>query len=186
MTPGLRVTPDPAQLIERTLDTPIGPMVAIASDDALWLLEFGDRRGLPGQRRALARLTPTEARPGDNEVLRRVEAELAEYFAGTRQTFDLPLEMAGSAFQREAWHALLGIPYGETRSYAQQAALLGKPDAVRAVARANGENRLAIVVPCHRVVGADGRLTGYGGGLHRKRWLLDHELRHAGAHVLLR
>lgn len=94
--------------------------------------------------------------------------------------------MDGSSFQREAWRALMGIPYGDVRSYAQQAALLDRPKAVRAVARANGENRLAIVVPCHRVVGTDGRLTGYGGGLHRKRWLLDHELRHAGAQVLLR
>ena len=161
-------------------------MVAIASSDALWLLEFADRRGLPGQRKALARLTPAEPRPGDNAVMQRVEAQLAEYFAGTRREFDLPLRMDGSQFQREAWSALMRIPYGETRSYAQQAALLDRPDAVRAVARANGENRLAVVVPCHRVVGADGRLTGYGGGLHRKRWLLDLELRNAGADVLLR
>lgn len=173
-------------LIERRLDTPLGPMVAIASDGALRLLEFADRRGLPGQRKALARLTPGEPRVGDNDVLRRVAQQLGEYFDRGRRAFDLPLELAGSAFQREAWGALLRIPYGETRSYAQQAALLERPDAVRAVARANGENRLAIVVPCHRVVGADGRLTGYGGGLDRKRWLLDHELRNAGADVLLR
>ena len=173
-------------MIQRTIQTPIGDMVAIASDDALWLLEFGDRRGLPGQRKALAKLVPDEPRDGDNDVLRRVEAQLSEYFAGARREFDLPLRMDGSAFQRSAWGALTAIPYGETRSYAQQAALLDRVDAVRAVARANGENRLAVVVPCHRVVGADGRLTGYGGGLHRKRWLLDHELRHAGAEVLLR
>ena len=173
-------------LLERRLETPLGPMVAIASDDALRLLEFADRRGLPGQRKALARLAPGEPRVGDNDVLRRVAAQLAEYFEGGRREFELPFDLEGSAFQRESWRALLRIPYGETRSYAQQAALLERPDAVRAVARANGENRLAIVVPCHRVVGADGRLTGYGGGLDRKRWLLDHELRNAGAEVLLR
>lgn len=173
-------------MIQRTISTPIGDMVAIASDDALWLLEFGDRRGLPGQRKALARLAPDEPRDGDNDVLRRVEAQLAEYFAGARREFELPLRIDGSPFQRAAWGALTQIPYGETRSYAQQATLLDRADAVRAVARANGENRLAVLVPCHRVVGADGRLTGYGGGLHRKRWLLDHELRHAGAEVLFR
>ncbi|HUF13504.1 MAG TPA: methylated-DNA--[protein]-cysteine S-methyltransferase [Longimicrobiales bacterium] len=173
-------------MIQRKIQTPIGEMIAIASDEALWLLEFADRRGLPGQRKALARLVPDEPREGHNEVLRRVEAQLVEYFAGARREFELPMRMDGSEFQREAWSALLRIPFGETRSYAQQAALLERPEAVRAVARANGENRLAVVVPCHRVVGADGRLTGYGGGLHRKRWLLDHELRHAGAEVLLR
>lgn len=175
-----------ATLLERTLETPLGAMVAIASDDALWLLEFADRRGLPGQRKTLARIAPRGARGGENALLRRVAEQLGEYFEGTRRDFDLPLALVGSPFQREAWDALLRIPYGETRSYGQQAALLARPEAVRAVARANGENRLAIVVPCHRVVGADGRLTGYGGGVARKRWLLDHELRNAGAEVLLR
>lgn len=173
-------------LHERQIDTPVGPMVAIASDEALCLLEFGDRRGLSGQRKSLAKRIPSEPVAGGNPLLDRVAAQLGEYFAGERRDFDLPLELAGSPFQREAWDALLRIPYGRTRSYAEQAALLEQPHAVRAVARANGENRLAIVVPCHRVVGADGRLTGYGGGLHRKRWLLDHELRHSGAEVLLR
>ena len=173
-------------LREKLIETPVGPMVAIASDDALCLLEFGDRRGLPGQRKALARLVPEAPVPGTNDVLEETEAQLAEYFGGDLQTFEIPLDLTGSPFQREAWQALLAIPYGFTRSYGEQAASLARPDAVRAVARANGENRIAIVVPCHRVVGSDGRLTGYGGGLHRKRWLLDHELRHSGADVLMR
>ncbi len=102
-------------------------------------------------------------------------AQLREYFAGSRTQFDLPLAPAGTAFQLDAWTALRAIPYGETRSYTEQAAALGRPRAVRAVGSANGRNPIAIVVPCHRVVGSRGGLTGYGGGVDRKRWLLAHE-----------
>ena len=101
--------------------------------------------------------------------------QLQEYFSGTRQTFDLPLDVSGTAFQQEAWVALQQIPYGTTLTYQQQATAMGRPAAVRAVGTANGRNPLSIVVPCHRVIGANGSLTGYGGGLHRKRWLLSHE-----------
>ncbi len=106
-------------------------------------------------------------------------AQLEEYFAGSRTEFELPLAPAGTAFQRDAWTALRAIPYGATRSYAEQAAALGRPRAIRAVGAANGRNPIAIVVPCHRVVGSRGALTGYGGGVERKEWLLGHERRHA-------
>jgi methylated-DNA-[protein]-cysteine S-methyltransferase len=108
-------------------------------------------------------------------VLARAAAQLAEYFAGTRRTFDLPLAPRGTGFQRIVWHALAKIPYGETRSYGELARAIGRPAASRAVGAANGKNPLSIVVPCHRVVGASGELTGYAGGVATKRWLLDHE-----------
>jgi O-6-methylguanine DNA methyltransferase len=113
--------------------------------------------------------------PGRSDVSRQVVQDVEAYFAGELRSFDLPLAPCGTDFQREVWGALAEIPYGETRSYADVAAALGRPKAVRAVGAANGMNALAIVVPCHRVVGADGRLTGYGGGLWRKRRLLDLE-----------
>lgn len=101
--------------------------------------------------------------------------QLQEYFSGTRQTFDLPLDVSGTAFQQEAWAALQQIPYGTTLTYQQQATAMGRPAAVRAVGTANGRNPVSIVVPCHRVIGANGSLTGYGGGLPAKQWLLRHE-----------
>jgi AraC family transcriptional regulator of adaptative response/methylated-DNA-[protein]-cysteine methyltransferase len=113
--------------------------------------------------------------PGSSRHLDRLSEELGRYLAGELARFEVPLDLRGTEFQRKAWKALQSIPYGETRSYAEQARIVGRPSAVRAVARANGENRIAVLVPCHRVVGADGSLTGYGGGLWRKRWLLDLE-----------
>lgn len=104
--------------------------------------------------------------------------QLGEYFNGRRREFKLPLRMQGTEFQQRAWRSLLEIPYGETRSYGQQARRIGNPNASRAVGLANGRNPIPIVVPCHRIIGADGSLTGFGGGLERKRWLLDHESRH--------
>ncbi len=159
-------------LMVRRLETPLGPMLATASEAHLYLLEFVDRRMLSTQiDRLRARLDGCFV-PGDNAVLRQIQAELSEYFGGTRRTFDVPTQMPGTEFQRAVWAALQQVPFGETRSYAAQAEAIGRPRAVRAVGRANGDNRLAIVVPCHRVVGADGALTGYGGGLWRKRALL--------------
>ena len=155
--------------------TPLGPMLVGATDKALCLLEFVDRRMLPNQvARVRQRLSAVFA-PGRSDVSRQVVQDVEAYFAGELRSFDLPLAPCGTDFQREVWGALGEIPYGETRSYADVAAALGRPKAVRAVGAANGMNALAIVVPCHRVVGADGRLTGYGGGLWRKRRLLDLE-----------
>src|SRR6266496_3143838 len=108
------------------------------------------------------------------------QRELDEYFAGTLQDFTVPLSPRGSTFQKQVWQALSEIPYGETTSYGKVAASIGHPDGARAVGVANGQNPIPIIVPCHRVIGADGSLTGYGGGLDAKRWLLDHEARHAG------
>jgi AraC family transcriptional regulator of adaptative response/methylated-DNA-[protein]-cysteine methyltransferase len=157
--------------------SPLGPLLAGATTDGVCLLEFSDRRMLETQLARLKRLLRAEVLPGTNPHIVHLEARLAEYFAGTRQAFDLPLVLRGTPFQEAAWEALLTIPYGETRSYRDQAEAIGRPSAVRAVGRANGANRIAIVVPCHRVVGADGKLTGYGGGLWRKRYLLDLESR---------
>ncbi len=116
----------------------------------------------------------------DDKAFGDIHTQLGEYFAGTRQEFDLPLHPRGHSFQRRVWQALLEIPYGETTSYGKVAVSIGHPDASRAVGLANGQNPIPIIIPCHRVIGANGSLTGYGGGLDAKRWLLDHEARHAG------
>jgi AraC family transcriptional regulator of adaptative response/methylated-DNA-[protein]-cysteine methyltransferase len=163
--------------------TPVGPMLAGATHEALVLLEFVDRRMLETQLRRLAHALDCVLVPGDNDVLRQTAAEMAEYFAGRRREFTVPLLAQGTEFQRAVWEGLREIPYGQTRSYGQQAARLGRPDAVRAVARANGDNPIAIVIPCHRVIGSDGRLTGYGGGLWRKQALLDLERGQGGLSI---
>ena len=143
-----------------TIDTPIGPLGLIASDRALLSVRFHSQQ-------------PTEGR---SPVLDDARRELEEYFAGERVAFDLALELHGTDFQRECWLALASIPYGQTVSYGEQARRLGLgPDAARAVGAANGRNPLPIVLPCHRVIGADGSLTGFGGGLPTKRFLLEHE-----------
>lgn len=157
------------------VDSPVGPLVLGATASSLVLLEFVDRRLLPAQVARVARALDCVFAPGETPMLAQARAELDEYFAGSRTRFDVPLEMTGTPFQVSVWKALLEIPSGETRSYKQIAAAIGRPEAVRAVARANGDNRLAIVVPCHRVIGADGTLVGYGGGLWRKQRLLDLE-----------
>jgi AraC family transcriptional regulator, regulatory protein of adaptative response / methylated-DNA-[protein]-cysteine methyltransferase len=142
------------------------------------LLEFTDRRMLATQLQRLERKLECVFVPGDTAVGRHMEEELAAYFAGKLRAFSTPLEPAGTEFQHAVWRVLKSIPYAETRSYGQQAMALGRPSAVRAVARANGDNPVCIVVPCHRVIGANGTLTGYGGGLWRKKWLLHHEITH--------
>jgi AraC family transcriptional regulator of adaptative response/methylated-DNA-[protein]-cysteine methyltransferase len=154
------------------LRTPMGPMVAGATDDGLCLLEFSDRRMLERQLSILGKRFRLPLVPGDNEHLRQTKDELDRYFAGTLQDFTVPLKVVGSDFQQRVWRELQRIPYGETRSYKQLAKTVRSPDAVRAVGQANGMNRIAIVIPCHRVVNADGRLGGYGGGLWRKQRLL--------------
>jgi len=161
-------------LVTRIL-TPLGPMVAAASDEALLLLEFADRRMLETQIDRIRRQVPAHFAPGENQVLARTQEEIAEYFAGSRRTFTVPLHTPGSEFQRAVWDELRSIPYGETRSYLAQARAIGRPDAVRAVARANGDNRISIIIPCHRVIGSNGELTGYGGQLWRKKALLERE-----------
>jgi AraC family transcriptional regulator, regulatory protein of adaptative response / methylated-DNA-[protein]-cysteine methyltransferase len=160
--------------IQRIL-SPLGPLLAGATNEGICLLEFADRRMLETQLTRLQTRLNAEILPGEHLLFEPLRAQLAEYFDGARRDFDLPLLMAGTAFQERAWKSLRTIPCGETRSYQQQAESIGQPSAVRAVARANGDNRIAILIPCHRVIGKNGRLTGYGGGLWRKRALLDLE-----------
>ena len=155
--------------------SPLGPLVAGANDKGLCLLEFADRTLLETQVKRLRQHLDCVVTPGSNRHIERIESQLAEYFAGERTDFDVPLEVPGSEFQKLVWQALREIPYGETRSYEQIARAIGKPKAVRAVGSANGANRIPIVIPCHRVVRADGSLGGYGGELWRKRFLLQLE-----------
>ena len=147
-----------------TIDSPIGPLTLIADDQGLTRLlfpadEVDDQ--IPEVR--------------DDPVLAKTAQQLDEYFDGTRTSFELPLHLEGNNFEREAWRALAMIPFGETISYAEQAELIGRPGSSRPVGGANGRNPIPIVLPCHRVVGADGSLVGFGGGLEIKQWLLDHE-----------
>jgi AraC family transcriptional regulator, regulatory protein of adaptative response / methylated-DNA-[protein]-cysteine methyltransferase len=164
-----------AWLVAAPVDTPLGPMLAVAGDRGLEVLDFMDRRPLEDTRRELETRFDAPIVPGDHPILRRTAAQLAEYFAGRRRAFDLPVNLRGSEFQVAAWRALLEIPYGETRSYAAMARHVGSPKAVRAIGLVNSQNRIAIVVPCHRVIRSDGALSGYGGGKWRKQWLLEHE-----------
>lgn len=157
------------------IDTPLGPMIALADSSSLRLLEFIDRRGLEAEIEKLRKQLNAAIVPGDQVVLQQIRMELQNYFDGKSKEFRCPIALSGTPFQLRVWEELRTIPIGTTRSYAEQAARLGQPTAVRAVARANGANSLAIIVPCHRVVGSQGELTGYAGGLARKRWLLDHE-----------
>lgn len=160
------------------IDTPLGPMLAIAGDEGLEMLEFVDRRALETELSALRQKVGSAVVPGDNAILQRTRTQLAEYFGGKRTAFDIPLKQRGSEFQLRVWRALCEIPHGETRSYADIARRVGSPAAVRAIGRVNGQNQIAIVVPCHRVIRSDGSLCGYGGGKWRKQWLLDHERHH--------
>lgn len=159
------------------LDSPLGPMIAIADETLLYLLEFVDRRGLEREVERLRKRTKSAIIPGMTAPLASIEIELKAYFEGTLQQFQTPLFLLGSPFQKLAWQALKDIPYGETRSYVEQASVIGKPSAYRAVAGANGANQIAIVIPCHRIINSNGDLGGYGGGLLRKQWLIDHEKR---------
>lgn len=161
-------------LSAKWLETPIGPMLAVVNDDGLHLLEFAERKALARE------INETKLKIGpicfqNHQLFSLLQSQLDEYFAGTRQDFDIPIAQYGTAFEKSAWQALVAIPYGGTRSYGEQAKMIANPNAVRAVARANGANKIAIVIPCHRVIGADGTMTGYGGKIWRKEWLLLHE-----------
>jgi AraC family transcriptional regulator of adaptative response/methylated-DNA-[protein]-cysteine methyltransferase len=158
------------------INTPLGPMIAGATDRGIILLEFTDRRMLESQINKLKQYFQAEFVPGINVHLDALSNQLKEYFEGHRIEFDLALEFPGSEFQKKVWQQLQEIPAGSTRSYVRQARLCGNPNAARAVAKANGNNRIAIIIPCHRVIGSDGSMTGYGGGIWRKKWLLDHEM----------
>jgi AraC family transcriptional regulator of adaptative response/methylated-DNA-[protein]-cysteine methyltransferase len=161
------------------LDTPLGPMIAIANEEALYLLEFVDRRGLEREIERLRLRTKSAIIPGKTIITNSIEAELKEYFQSTLTQFKTPLFLLGSPFQKSVWNELAKIPCGQTCSYAEVAKNMGMPKAFRAVANANGANQIAIVIPCHRVINTNGDLGGYGGGITRKSWLLNHEKREA-------
>jgi AraC family transcriptional regulator, regulatory protein of adaptative response / methylated-DNA-[protein]-cysteine methyltransferase len=165
------------------IESPLGELIAGATEDGVCLLEFSDRRRASRECRDLVKLLKQPMEEGDNKHLTILRKQLNDYFNGNLKEFTVPLVTPGTDFQQAVWKELLDIPFGKTRSYQEQANILKKPDAVRAVANANGMNRISILIPCHRVIGSDGRLTGYGGGLKRKKWLLDHEKRYSGKAV---
>jgi len=170
--PDDRAAPD---LLTASIDTPIGRMVAIASDAGVCVLEFLDSRTAPSSARAFAKRHGAKSVSGTNRHLDRLRAELDAYFAGELRRFETPLDLRGTPFQKAVWKRVARAPYGRTLTYAQVAARAGRPSAVRAAGHANGRNPVSILVPCHRIVGSDGKLHGYGGGLWRKRWLLELE-----------
>lgn len=155
------------------IDTPIGAMLAVASNEGLYLLEFAERKGLPRELENLKKKYSIVFR--EHEMLDKTKLELNDYFNGKLRNFTIPLVKKGSDFEKSVLEELLKIPYGTTRSYKEQAKLLNRETAVRAVANANGRNQIAIIIPCHRIIGSDGSLTGYAGKLWRKEWLLRHE-----------
>jgi len=157
------------------IESPLGPLVAGSTPEGICLLEFSTRKRLPAHLAELRRRFRAASVAGRNKHIDRLERQLAEYFAGRRRRFDLPLVTPGTSFQRRVWKELARIPYGETRTYGDLARRLGVPSAPRAVGHANGSNPISIVLPCHRLVGSGGDLTGYGGGLWRKRRLLELE-----------
>ena len=155
--------------------TPLGPMLAGATENGICLLEFVDRRMLETQIKRLKKIFNAEFIPGENKHFVELNKQLTEYFEGKRKEFTLPLLLNGTDFQQKVWKELQKIPFGSTRSYQEQAVALENPKAVRAVAKANGDNRISIIIPCHRVIGKNGRLVGYGGGMWRKQFLLNLE-----------
>ena len=167
-------------LLARRIETPLGTMLALADAQGLRLLEFVDRRGLERELVGLRHRLKCAIVPGSNATLEATATQLTEYFSGQRMTFYLPLAPVGSDFQQRVWAELRRIAPGRTRSYAEMAKKLGIPKAPRAVGRANGSNMLALVIPCHRVIRADGSLCGYAGGIWRKQRLLEHERKFSG------
>src|SRR6476646_4874106 len=166
-------------LLAERIETPLGSMLAIADDEGLRLLEFVDRRALERELSILRSRLNTNVVPGEHLHLHAIRTQLGDYFSGKNLEFDVPLAPVGSPFQLRTWNLLRTIPVGETRSYSWMASKLGDAEMRRAVGRANGDNMMCIIIPCHRVIRADGSLCGYGGGLWRKKWLLDHERRFA-------
>lgn len=164
-----------AYIAAQFLESPLGALLAAATRDAVCFLEFSDRRMLESNYRQIRSRFGLPILPTTNDVLEKLRAELACYFQGQLKNFSLPLVMNGTRFQERVWRELQEIPFGETLSYQKLAGRIGQPSAVRAVARANGANRISILIPCHRVIAQDGALTGYGGGLWRKRLLLELE-----------
>ncbi len=186
LPPGL--TPEgrnifPGMIKIATIETPIGEMTAAATKEGICMLEFTEARKPGADFAKLTRIFNMDADFGNNRHTRALKKQLKEYFSGKRKEFSIPLFFHGSEFQKSVWKILKDIPFGKTISYFRLAELLNNPKAVRAAANATGSNPLAIIIPCHRVVGSDGDLTGYRGGVERKRWLIDHEKKFSGQPV---
>ena len=160
--------------------TQLGTMIIGSVDEGICMCEFSDKNTLETELNDLKRYLKQEIIERENDHTINLRFQIDEYFAGIRKSFDIPLVMYGTEFQKKVWNELLNIPYGTTISYRQQAIALNNPLSIRAVAKANGMNRIAIIIPCHRVIGSNGSLTGYAGGLHRKKWLLEHEKKYSG------
>lgn len=156
-------------------DSPLGEMIAGATERGVCFLEWHDRGGVERIKARVTKRYDRELVEGDNSHLKLLRKELAQYFEGKLTRFTTPIDVDGTPFEMSVWKQLLMIPCGETRSYGQMAKLLGKPGASRAVGRANGANNVSIVIPCHRVIDSNGNLHGYGGGVWRKKWLLELE-----------
>lgn len=167
------------------IETPVGEIVAAATKEGICLLEFTEGKKQADIIEPVARIMASEVKEGSNKHLRSLRKQLREYFKGKRKEFTLPLAMAGTDFQQAVWRDLVKIPFGTTKSYGQQARDLRDARSTRAVAQANSSNRIAILIPCHRIIGSDGTLVGYSGGLERKRWLLNHERKYSGKAVEL-
>jgi AraC family transcriptional regulator of adaptative response/methylated-DNA-[protein]-cysteine methyltransferase len=163
------------KIVYRDIPGPLGDMIAGATDRGVCFLEWHDRGGVERIKQRVEKRYRIKPTSGNNNYLDKLEQEIAQYFAVKLEEFTVALDIKGTPFERQTWDQLLAIPYGKTLSYGEMADRLGKPHASRAVGRANGANYIAIVIPCHRVIGTDGGLGGYGGGLRRKRYLLDLE-----------
>lgn len=164
-----------SELAVAMMETPLGQMLAVFSEKGLCMLEFVEQKGVESELLAVQREKQALFVWRENTMVELLRDELKQYFSGSLKKFSVPLDLVGTEFQREVWQTLQAIPYGETRSYGQQAAYLSKPNGARAVAAANSQNKISILVPCHRVIGSDGHLTGYAGGVGRKKALLDLE-----------
>ncbi len=162
-------------IIYKIIESPVGEFIAGVTEKGCCSFEFHDRGGFERIKARMMKRYKREMKEGNSKLLNEMEKQAKEYFNGKRREFDFPLDQKGTSFELSVWKKLMNIPYGETRSYGEIAEELGKPGASRAVGRANGANYIPIIVPCHRVIDASGELHGYGGGLWRKRWLLEHE-----------
>lgn len=157
------------------IETPVGQMLAIASEEVLHLLEFGNHKKLERRLERLKKKMKWVIMPGKPKPISSIEKELLQYFKGKLKKFKTPLFLSGTPFQKRVWKALMKIPFGKTCSYSELAEAVKQPTAYRAVANANGANQLAVIIPCHRVINANGNIGGYGGGISRKYWLIEHE-----------
>jgi len=157
------------------IDTPLGSMLAISDEDKLYLLDFAESKGLERKIKRLKIAAKSDITSGNTKPISLIEEELKAYFSSGLKKFTAPIYLLGTPFQKNVWQELMNVPYGETRSYFTQAKAVGREKSYRAVANANGANRFAIIIPCHRIINNNGELGGYGSGLHRKKWLIEHE-----------